>query len=331
MPEPIEEEDQYAHDPGRWGASLKHAKELLFPVLDAAEPKSILEIGAYAGDLTRVLLEWADPHGAKVAAVDPTPPDELRELVDERPDLEVIGKTSHEALSDLIEVPDAVLVDGDHNYFTVKGEVDLVAEKAEGGPLPLLLFHDVIWPHGRRDTYYAPERLPEEGKQPMTAGGLVFPGNEGLADDGLPYPWAANREGGPRNGVLTAVEDFVGEHDGLQLAVVPVFFGFGVVYHRDAPYAEELARILAPWDRNPVLARLEANRVYHLTVEHGLAVEAHALRERVAAQEHLLRSMLASSAFPVGEAISRLRRRGGEPAFSRKQIRQALGEEPKAD
>lgn len=327
MAEPIEDDDQYAHDPGRWGASLKHAKELLFPVLDAAEPKSILEIGAYAGDLTRVLLEWADPHGAEVVAVDPTPPEELQELVSERPDLEVIGKTSHEALSGLTEVPDAVLIDGDHNYFTVKGEVDLVAEKAEGGDLPLLLFHDVIWPHGRRDTYYAPERLPEEGRQPMTAGGLVFPGNEGLADDGLPYPWAADREGGPRNGVLTAVEDFVAEHEGLQLAVVPVFFGFGVVYHRDASYADELARLLEPWDRNPVLARLEANRVYHLTVEHNLAREAIGLREKVAKQEHLLRSMLASSALPIGEAFSRLRRRGGDPAFSRGKIREALGED----
>ena len=323
------EDDQYEHDPGRWGASLKHVRELLLPVLDAAEPKSILEIGAYAGDLTRVLLEWADSHGARVAAVDPTPPEELEELLDERPDLEVIGKTSHEALADLTEVPEAVVVDGDHNYFTVKGELDLVARKAQeqGANLPLLLFHDVIWPHGRRDTYYAPERLPEEGRQPMTAGGLVFPGNEGLADDGLPYPWAADREGGPRNGVLTAVEDFVAEHDALQLAVVPAFFGFGVVWHPSTLGAEQIARILGPWDRNPVLARLEENRVYHLTLEHNLAVEAYALREKVARQEQLLRSMLASSALPIGEAFSRLRRRGGDPAFSREKIREALGED----
>ena len=48
---------RYSHDPARWGASLAHSAELLLPCLDAAGARSVVEVGAYAGDLTRVLVE----------------------------------------------------------------------------------------------------------------------------------------------------------------------------------------------------------------------------------------------------------------------------------
>ena len=59
---------------------------------------------------------------------------------------------------------DAALVDGDHNWYTVYNELKMLAATARdaGAPLPLLIMHDVCWPYGRRDLYYAPERIPEE-------------------------------------------------------------------------------------------------------------------------------------------------------------------------
>ena len=122
-----------------------------------------------------------------------------------------------------IPLPDAVIIDGDHNYYTVSEELRLIAERASGG-LPLLVFHDVSWPHGRRDAYFAPERIPEEHRQPLAEGAGLFPGERGLKFGGLTYKWAAAREGGARNGVLTAVEDFAAQHPELRLAIVPVFF-----------------------------------------------------------------------------------------------------------
>ena len=71
--------------------------------------------------------------------------------------------------------------------------------------------------------------------------------------------------------------------------------------------AAELARILDPWDRNPVLERLEANRVHHLAQAHARLVELWAERERRARQEAVLRRLLESSAFAVAERLSRLR------------------------
>ena len=48
-----------------------------------------------------------------------------------------------------------------------------------GEPLPVLILHDVCWPYGRRDLYYAPERIPEEFRQPYEQRGMR-PGTDEL-------------------------------------------------------------------------------------------------------------------------------------------------------
>ena len=307
--------DPYANDPGRWAHSLQNLAEILLPCLDAAGARSVMEVGAYAGDLTGVLVDWAAGTGARVIAIDPSPQERLVRLADERPELELVRETSLEALPRL-ERADAVIIDGDHNYYTVSEELRAVAG-ASGAELPLLLFHDVGWPHARRDDYYVADQIPAEHRQPIHEGGGVHPDDAGIRFGGLPYRGAAAREGGPRNGVLTAVEDFVAEHEGLRLAIVPAFFGFGVVWSSDAPWAGAVAEVLDPWDRNPLLARLEANRVFHLAESHVRLVETSLANQRVARQEAVLRRLLNSSAFALAERLSRLRRRAGvAPASS---------------
>ena len=319
--------DPYANDPGRWGASLVTLAEVILPGLDLAGTRSVVEVGAYAGDLTRLLVAWAAGSGARVWAIDPDPRPPLVALAAERPELELVRETSHAALP-RIPLPDAAIIDGDHNHYTVSEELRLIAERASGADLPLLIFHDVGWPHARRDDYYDPALVPPEHRQPIAEGTGVFPGVPGVRPGGLPYRYAAEQEGGPRNGVLTAVEDFVAQREELRLAVVPAFFGLGVVWRCEAPWAGRLAERLEHWDRNPLLERLEANRVLHLASSHFQMVEAAVARERVARQEAVLRRLLDSSAFGVAERLSRLRRRAGiateASVVSREEIRRAL-------
>jgi hypothetical protein len=320
-PEPLDPDDP---DPGKWGHSVANLIEIMLPCLDAARVRSLVEVGAYAGDLTQLLLEWASGVNARVWAIDPAPQDRLVALDEQHPDLELVRAMSHDALR-TVPMPDAVIIDGDHNYYTVACELRIIAERCEGGGLPLLLFHDVCWPHARRDAYYTPELIPEEHRQPMVEGGGLFPGVPGLRAGGLPYKWLAAHEGGPRNGVLTAVEDFVAEREGLKLAIVPAFFGFGVVWEHSAPWAADLANVLAPYDRHPVLERLEANRVYHLASVHYQMVHLALAWQRIERQEAFLRKLLVSKTFSVAERLSKLRQ-GGEPAFSKDEVRRVLGE-----
>jgi hypothetical protein len=320
--------DPYTHDPDRWGVSLSQSAELMLPCLDAAGVRSVVEIGAFAGDLTRVLVDWAAHAGARVGAIDPAPQPGLEALAQAHPELELIRETSLAALP-RIELPDAVIVDGDHNHYTVSEELRLIGERAPGAELPLLLFHDVSWPHARRDDYYDAAQIPAEHRHPVIGeGGGIAPGDPGVHPGGLPYPRSAVHEGGPANGVLTAVEDFVASRDGLRLAVVPAFFGFGVVWHTGAPWSDDVARLLEPWDRNPLLERLEANRTHHLARGHERVVEIWRLQARLARQEAVLRRLLDSSAFGVAERLSRLRVRAGiateQSVVSKDEVRRAL-------
>jgi hypothetical protein len=314
----------YENDPGAWGASLLNNAEILVACLDVARARSVAEAGAYAGDLTRLLLLWAERSGARVVAIDPSPQPELDQLERERSELVLIRETSLGALAH-IALPDVVVLDGDHNYYTVTEELRQIAERSadESVELPLVLLHDVGWPHGRRDDYFAPDQVPEEYRQPIVPEGGLYPGIEGTRPGGLPYHNPAAREGGPRNGVLTAIEDFLATREGLQLGIVPPFFGLGVVWRVDAPYAAELARTLAPWQGNKVLERLERNRVLHLASSHVQLTLATEAQERLRQQQELLERMLGSRAFWAAELFLRVRQRG-KPAFSRQAIRDVL-------
>jgi hypothetical protein len=314
--------DPYLNDPDRWGTSLAQMAEIMLPCLDAAGARSVVEVGAFAGDLTRVLVHWAGGSGARVGAIDPSPQDGLVRLAEAHPELELIRETSLEALPK-IPLPDAVVIDGDHNYYTVSEELRLVAGRSEGGLMPLVILHDVSWPHARRDAYYTPELIPDDYRQPIEENGGVFPGDDGIRDGALPYHHVAAREGGPQNGVLTAVENFVAGQEGVRLALVPAFFGLGVIWQTDAPWADAVAAIVDPWDRNPLLQRLEANRVYHLASMHVEKVMVTRERERNHRRNLLLLKLLESRSFSLAERISRFRQRG-EPAFSKEDVRRAL-------
>jgi hypothetical protein len=318
---------EYASDIGQWGASLINHDEVLIPILNAAGVRSVAEIGAYAGDLTRFLSGWARDARATILTVDPVPQPELIALAEERDNVTLVAKASLDALA-TIELADAIIIDGDHNYHTVSEELRIIGERSRDEALPLLLFHDVAWPHGRRDDYYAPEQIPDDARHPIHEGGGIFPGDHGIHEGGLPYRWPAAQEGGARNGVLTAIEDFVDQREGLQLAVAPAFFGLGVVWHRDALYAPGLADVIAHWDRNALVARLEANRVFHLATVHRQMIELADARKQVERRGVVLERFLSSSAFSIAERLSRLRDRvgigRGHSIVSKDEIRRAL-------
>ncbi len=197
MPPAAPKFDPYLHDSQRWGVSLAQMSELIVACLDAAGAGSVAEIGAFAGDLTRVLVAWAAGADARVSAIDPAPQDGLVALDQEYPQLTLVRETSLKALPK-IELPDAIVIDGDHNHFTVSEELRLIGDRAPGAELPLLLFHDVCWPHARRDDYFDAEEIPS-GHRHTVAGdsGGIFPGDPGLRPDGLPVS-QVRRQGGRR-------------------------------------------------------------------------------------------------------------------------------------
>jgi hypothetical protein len=296
-------------DADSFAYSLSNFAEIIFPCLDAVDARSVIEVGAFRGSTTRELLDWARKRDCKVTAVEPTPPAELLELQARHPELELVQETSLKALPHL-DLADVIILDGDHNYYTTSRELDLIADRASGASMPLLLLHDVGWPLARRDAYEAPDQVPEEHRQPMAHDVGLAPGEPGVVPGGLFYSNVAAREGGPRNGVMTAIEDFIDERPGLRLAVVDAFFGLGVIWHEDAEWAAAVAGILAPWDHNPILKRLEENRIWHLIARLDLDHELDEERGRPAeGQGQPARTAATPPANGLSRRLSALRRR----------------------
>jgi hypothetical protein len=196
------------------------------PLLSASRPVTVVEIGAAEGHNTRRLAEWCASNGAVLHSIDPKAAFDVEPLERAFPQAFVMHRAlSLEVLPGLAGI-DAVLIDGDHNWYTVIEELRVL----RGSRWPLVLLHDIGWPYGRRDMYYDPDTIPAACIQPYERQGIVF-GQSTLSPHGInKRAMNATKEGGPRNGVLTAVEDFMDERGGLELfAAVSESGGMGIL------------------------------------------------------------------------------------------------------
>lgn len=106
----------------------------------------------------------------------------------------------------LPQIPEAdmVMLDGDHNYYAVTEELEVLHKTLKPGGV--ILMHDVEEPWARKDLYYDKSRIPPE--------------------------WID----GPKQGVLTAVEDFLSKHgdDYLPLKIYSGQNGLGYLVRKGA-------------------------------------------------------------------------------------------------
>ncbi len=243
--------------------SLAEFREVIFEAFRVVGARSVAEIGAEGGAFTEQLVGWCEGHQGRLVSIDPAPSDLVRELAARSGATTLREDMSHRVLPDL-EPFDAYLIDGDHNYYTVSGELAMIYETCQtAGTHPLLLLQDVGWPAGQRDQYYDPDSIPDDAKQPYDFGGVV-PWSDATFEEGFRGDGDfafARHEGGPANGVRSALEDFLGQHREYETIALPCLFGLTLVFSSTAPWAESLRERLGVYDDNPLLARLESNRI----------------------------------------------------------------------
>lgn len=242
------------------------------PILNATKARRVIEIGSDKGRNSRHLAAWAKASGARVALVDPEPDFDMERLQDRFGDaVDVHRSPSLEVLAGLMPA-DVVLIDGDHNWYTVYHELQVIYGSAGAldAQAPITLCHDVDWPYARRDLYYSPGRIPEAFRQAMRVGG-VLPNERGLSPGGYNAAFFhAAQEGGPRNGVKTAIEDFLADRgDYFRVVWLPLLFGLAVIVPRarlentelqDVLESLELSRHLRNLCKVTELERVKANR-----------------------------------------------------------------------
>jgi hypothetical protein len=243
---------------------------IIEPLLVRLRPTCVVEIGSEEGKSTRRLAELCRRLGAVLHAIDPAPKFDVAGWQTEFGGRLIVHRAKSLDALPQIESVDAALVDGDHNWYSVYHELKLIERSsvAAGRPFPLVFCHDIGWPYGRRDLYYDPTSIPAEHRNPYQKKGMR-PDSPQLVERGGFNPGLCNAtiEHGPRNGVLTAVEDFVRQaSEPIDLVQLAGFHGLGILCARRLKESNaELALYvdsvnLTPWMRQYV-AQLEAWRV----------------------------------------------------------------------
>ena len=262
-------------------------KTLIAPLLEARAARVIVEVGVLGGDTTVKLLEYAEAHDCVVHAIDPAPaaPTFIADLQQRFGQHFVFHQEKSLEALPKIDEPHAVLIDGDHNWYTVVNELRVLAAAAEqrSQPFPLTFLHDIGWPYGRRDSYYDPDAIPPEYRQPFRKAGLV-PGMTELSQTSGINLGANNAliEGTDRNGVLTAVEDFLTDTDlALVFKTVAGYNGLGIIVTQEQlDSSDRLRAALAELESPAWLAhhctRLEESRIHHLAEASALGRELRA-------------------------------------------------------
>jgi cephalosporin hydroxylase len=250
---------------------------VVWPVIQATHARRIVEIGALRGETTALMLERLGPD-TELHVIDPVPEFDPAAHEQQFPGRYLFHRdVSHNVLPNLPAV-DVALIDGDHNWFTVYHELRILSETARraGAPLPVLIMHDVCWPYGRRDLYYAPERVPEEFRQPYEMKGIRPGTKRVLPSGGLnPLHYNAVMEGGERNGVMTALDDFVAGYDRpLRVVVLPVYFGLAIVVEverleREPELARQLDQFESAHGKDVLVDIAESTRLQAILFQHN--------------------------------------------------------------
>jgi len=205
----------------------------IHPLIETAQPRRIMEIGADRGWNTSNILAYCRATGAHADIIDPAPRSSLHEVLAQFGPAEYryLPLKSVAAIPQL-ETPDVALIDGDHNWATVYSELNQLHARAEqtGHAPPIVISHDVAWPYARRDMYYNPDDLEASQKHPYAYRGML-PGVPELVEHGMNGVLAnALQEGGPRNGVLTAIEDYIASASTeFTFRKLPFFNGLGIL------------------------------------------------------------------------------------------------------
>ncbi len=305
---------------------------VLEPTFEDLRPKTIVEIGSDLGGNTENLLRYCERNGAVLHVIDPAPKYEISELLEQHGERLVFHKDLSLNALPRIERFDAVLIDGDHNWYTVFSELKIIEklcdERSRG--FPLVILHDIGWPYGRRDLYYAPETIPEDYRKPHESKGMRLGVSELVEEGGLnAHLHNAVREGESKEGVLTAVEDFLKDTDEeLEFAEIPGIHGLGMLFppeiREENPGFAQLLRGLqfSPFvtryieqverDRLDVMIRMQAAEVQrrHLEEEHRRAQQdIEKLARWIEELEDGFIALTHSKQWKVGHALGEAHRR----------------------
>ena len=217
-----------------------------------------------------------------------------------------------------------MIVDGDHNYFTVARGA--ARDRPQGRARAHSRSSSCTTSAGRWGA--ATATTTPTGSRRSVAGsfadqGFLVPGDPGLAERGLYYEriatrggWASATASSPRSRTSSPTARTCASRSRRRSS------GSACSGTSAAAWAARLARRVAPWDRNPLLERMETKRVFHLVAEFENLQRVDALRTADYVHRYRLIGrllpLLGSRAFALAERISAVRQSGAPECLPRR-------------
>lgn len=190
----------------------RFTQKFLVPYITLSKYNNLCEIGSQGGSNIDRLLQISS---IKITIIDPCVDADLESKYKDSQRIHVKKGLSLDVLPELTDKFDCIMIDADHNWYSVYHELAIIQKKNLLAKNGTIFLHDVCWPYARRDMYYDLSTVPVEFQQPSAKKGILRGVSELSDDPSLGKNaslWNAIHEGGERNGVLTAVEDFLRDY-----------------------------------------------------------------------------------------------------------------------
>ncbi|MGS2720418.1 class I SAM-dependent methyltransferase [Paraglaciecola aestuariivivens] len=246
--------------------SLSELQSIYLPILQLINAKKIGEIGVEFAGNTKVLIELLEKTHGELFSIDPKPNEEVETLFNQH---SVANLFKGKSLDVITELPSmcAWFIDGDHNWYTVFNELSAIhkTEKSHAEGHSVIFLHDIGFPWAFRDLYYNPNDIPSEYLHPHCWESGVLHDNTAEKNKGfrgMGHFAIATQAGGDKNGVMCAVNDFLAQHsDAYSFYNIPAVFGLGILVPKSHKFHNEIHSIVLPYVDNPLLKKLEENRL----------------------------------------------------------------------
>lgn len=252
--------------------SMSNWAPIYLPLLEKISPKRIVEIGVELGGNTAVLEKFCIQYRVELHLVDT----DLKAKTEgfEHDMLFYHQKKSIDFFADF-RGAQVYFIDADHNYQSVFAELELIGRAHKKEDPLLVILHDTGWPCGFRDCFYDPSTA-ESPKDTISVVKGPVPWRSDLVEGGFGaalFGWK-NREGGAKNGVRHAIEDFVGQRSGWSRMYFTPFYGICFLW-LESSLSEDLQHDIRDWlvsleRAEPIFATLEWNRLLlYLKIQQG--------------------------------------------------------------
>ncbi|WP_406535128.1 hypothetical protein [Methanobrevibacter sp.] len=193
-------------------------------ILNRFKVKNIIISGTSDKETIKQILEYCNTSSSSYIAID---------SLDDS-DEDIIKEHTLDVLPYFNDY-EAIFLNDDPNWYTIYNELKII--KQNNAEFPLVFIGNNIFPHKRRDSYIDPNIIPEEFVNDCSQ---YFNYKNILIEDGF---FHAIDENTPKNGVLTAIEDFISENPSIGIMNIKLLNGTTILYPKNSISQIRLGRL----------------------------------------------------------------------------------------